>query len=807
MKLSIGFLIGILSLASVVAQGMESFVIQNIRFQGLQRLSEGSVLSYLPTQVGETLDEAKAAHIIHTLFKKGMFQDVALKREGQDLVIVLKERPIISTIEITGNKKISTEDLQKGLKEMGLATSEMLNPALLNQIKKELTEQYFNFGLYRIDLQTELKELPNNQVAIKINIQEGKPARIKAIELVGNQSYRDKALLKQFQLDTGSWLSFFTKSNQYSKQKLSGDLETLRSFYLDHGYMDFQLKSTGVTLSPDKTSIYITLNIEEGPKYTVTSVLLGGERLEEEQKLLADIQELIPKNSLFSRQAITKATKLLNDTLGEKGYLFTTVHPIPDVDKHHKQVQLQFLVDRGKRVYVRRIDFSGNTKTKDEVLRRELRQAEGTFASTTEIERSKVRLERLGYFSQVTIETKPVAGSSDQVDLLFTVVEQPSGSFKAAVGFAQNEGLLFNMGLNQTNFLGTGDSVLLNFNNSKSYTSYLVEHTNPYFTKDGVSRTLKGFYRKTDAKEENISDFTKDSFGGGGGFGVPLSEHDFFRVNLEYSDNAIKLGKSSALLSEQAKGFFTAHHLNTTTDRTFEYNGVTLQASFSHDTRNRAIFPSHGIQHTLSTEVALPGNELEYYKAQYLLQHYYEVPKFFSFLKEWVAEFRGSIAYGHAYGKAGQYPFFENFFAGGINSLRGFKTNSIGPREIIINSPTEAPKFISLDEPMGGNLRILGGVELFFPMPFFSDKTSVRSSLFADLGNVLETSFKFNNTDPTVTGSVPNFDDMGAFRVSLGTAVTWLSPLGPLSFSLGFPVKKELKDETQVFQFSFGAMF
>lgn len=787
-KLGLLFLLLIVNFS---IHAMESFVIQNIKFQGLQRLSEGTMLTYLPVKVGDTLDDAKSALVIRTLFKKGMFDDVQLKQEGKNLVVLVKERPSIQAIEITGNKQIKTEDLLKGLKEMGLATGEVLNPSLLNQVKRELERQYFNFGLYSIEVKTEAKEQPNNRTIIKIDIKEGKPARINDIHVVGNYAFEDKLLLKQFELNTGNWLSFFTKSNQYSKQKLSGDLETLRSYYLDRGYMDFQVESTQVTISPDKRSIYLTLHVKEGSQYTVTNVQLAGEKLEKEQTLLKDIEEFIPAGSLFSRQSVTKVTKLLTDHLGEQGHMYANINAIPDIDKQNKQVKLAFMVDPGKRIYVRRIDFSGNTKTKDKVLRREMRQLEGTWASTTQIERSRVRLERLGYFSTVTVDTKPVPGSSDQVDLLFAVVEQPSGNLKAAVGFAQNEGLLFNLGLSQSNFLGSGDSVTANFNNSKSYTSYLLEHTDPYFTQDGVSRTIKGFYRETDAKESNLTDYTKDSYGLAGGFGIPLSEHDQFRISLEYADSTIKV--TAKEVSEQIKDFFWLNKdADGLTGSNFDYASLTLNALYSHDTRNRAIFPSAGVLHTVSAESTVPGGDLEYYKIHYHLQHYYPFPRLFKHFEEWVVQLRGSVAYGHTYGESKRYPFFENFYGGGIHSLRGFKNNSIGPREILAGG--------KLGDPVGGNLRILGGAEVFFPTPFFADKASLRTSLFMDAGNILETDFKSSRT-------TQDFDDLNAFRVSLGTGVTWLSPLGPLAFSLGFPINKEKEDDTQIFQFSFGAIF
>lgn len=784
----------VLLLFSVPVFALSSFVVEDVEVVGLQRISKNTVLTYAPIELHKPINENRIAELITNLHKTGLFEDIKFSRKNNILVIHVQERSVISDIEITGNHAIKTEDLLKALKSLGVGKNEAFSRAALTRVEQELRAQYYNSGQYGAKVTTTVEELPRNRVNVKIQIEEGETARIKRITIIGNKIFREKELLKTFQLSTPTILSFFTKNDQYSKQKLSGDLESLRSYYLDRGYMNFEINSTQVSMTPDKQGIFITISVSEGPRYTFGNISLSGGWMVVGASLKEELAKFLKKGMSFSRKAITDASKFIADRLGEKGYIFSNINPVPEVDETKREVSLAFFVDPGKRVYVRRIQFSGNTKTADTVLRREMRQLEGTFASTADIERSKVRLERLGYFSQVNIESVPVAGQGDQVDLNVVVVEQASGSVSAGIGFSQAYGLLFNAALTQNNFLGTGDNIHFNFNKTRSFTVYDFEHTNPYFTVDGMSRTHRFFYRETTAKRENITDFTRDSLGGALRFGIPFSEDSSLTLGLEGTRNVVKTG---AQQSRQVRAFFNAHHQDISTKPDFRFAALNLSTTFAYDTRNRAIFPDRGAVHHLGLDLNVPGLKLDIYRMSYRLQHYFPLEILFAPFREWVLSSRLGAAYGGTYGKIDTYPFFENFFAGGITSLRGFNDNSVGPREII--EQTGLPP--RLGDPIGGNFRMLGGVDVIFPMPFLEDKRSVRPSFFADIGNLIDTKFH----DSVAGLDTGYFNNPWAFRASIGGAVTWLTPLGPLSFSLGFPVLKEKGDETQVFQFNFGA--
>lgn len=737
------------------------FVIEDIQVEGLQRISAGTVFNYLPVGIGSTVKQEDFPEIIRALFKTGFFTDVSLERDGDVLVVNVTERPAIAEISITGNQDISTEDLEKALTEIGLAEGLVFDRALLDRMEQELINQYYSRGKYAVEIDTQVRPLERNRVAISLDISEGATARIRQINIVGNQAFPDEELLGQFQLSTTGWFSFLTKDDQYSKQKLAADIETLRSFYLDRGYLKFNVDSTQVSITPDKKDIYITINITEGEPYTVKEVLLGGELIIPED----DLRELIAvePGDTFSRNAMTETAELISERLGDEGYAFANVNTVPQLDESAKQVALSFVIDPGRRVYVRRINFKGNLKTHDEVLRREMRQIEGAWFSTQDVNRSQTRLQRLSYLEEANVETEPVPGTTDQVDVNFSVKERPSGNVVVGAGFGQDSGFLFNTSLNQNNFLGTGNQVSLTFNNSSVATIYSFAYNNPYYTLDGVSRGFRAFYREIDAGESNVADYTTDSFGGEVNFGIPLSEFDFLRFGVGFE--GLQINTTTTTPTEI---------FNFLDEKGDDFTNFKLDLSWSRDDRNRAIFPDRGTLNRFAGEVTVPGSDLEYFKINY------EHRSFFPVIGEsLILSLKGDLGYGDGYGDEGELPFFENFFAGGLRTVRGFKSNTLGPR-------------FDNDEPSGGSFKTVGSVEMIFPVPFIQEARSLRLSSFVDVGSVFD-----------------DFDgfEVGELRYSVGVSTLWLSPLGPLALSIAAPLNKDDDDETEVFQFSFGAPF
>jgi outer membrane protein insertion porin family len=742
------------------AQAFEPFEIADIRVEGLQRISAGTVFNYLPLKVGDTVDTNDTVTAIRALFKTGFFNDVYLERDGNVLVVYVKERAAISSIEITGNKDLETEQLLEGLKDIGLAEGRVFDRSLLDKVEQELQRQYFSRGKYAVRIKTTLTPLERNRVGILIEISEGKVARIKQINIVGNQQFTDKELRDAFTLDTPSFFSFFTKSDQYSKQKLAADLETLRSFYLDRGYLKFNITSTQVSITPDKKDIYITINVSEGKQYKIREVTLSGELVVKPEELFPLVK--INPGDIFSRKRVTEAVDRMSEKLGDQGYAFANVNTVPELDDEKQEVILAFFVDPGDRVYVRRVNVEGNVSTRDEVLRREMRQMEAGWFSSSKVERSRTRLQRLGYFEEVNVETPSVPGTTDQVDVNYSVTERSSGNITLGAGFSQSSGILFNASISQENFLGSGKRVSFNFNNSKINTIYSFSYLNPYYTIDGVSRGVGLFFRKTDADEANISDYSTDAYGGNISFGVPINEFDTIRLNTQLEHLELKTSSDSPF---EVTDFINKHGDN--------FNSLILTGSWSHDTRNKAIFTETGGLQRFSTEVTVPGSELEYYKLDYEQRRYVRLTKYLTLLMH------GDVGYGDGYGDFNNLPFLENYFVGGIRSVRGFDDNTLGPRD-------------SKDNPIGGAFKVAGGAEILFPIPFFEDSKSFRTSTFFDIGQVYKDLDSFSTSD---------------LRYSVGVAALWLSPLGPLSVSFGFPLNDEGDDEVQNFQFSVGTLF
>jgi outer membrane protein insertion porin family len=744
-----------------VASAIDPFTIEDIRVEGLTRISAGTVFNYLPVQVGDVLDDEKARASVRALFRTGFFKDVRVERDGNVLILVVEEREAIASVTFEGNKAIKTEDLEKGLREVGFAAGEVFNEATLDRLTQELQRQYFSQGKYGMTVDPEVTPLPGNRVDVRVVISEGQNARIKEINIVGNSAYKDKELLKRFELKKPNILSFFTRSDQYSQQKLSGDLETLRSYYLDDGYINFSVDSAQVSITPDKKDVYITINITEGARHTISDVKLAGRLIVAEEELFRGI--FTRQGMVFSRRLVTDTSKYITDRLGNEGYAFANVNAIPEINRENNTVSLTYFVDPGQRVYVRRISFIGNAKTRDEVLRREMRQLEGGWISTGMVERSKTRLMRLGFFEEVNVETPAVPGTSDQVDVQYTVEEQPSGNLLLGVGYSQIDGLIFNANISQQNFLGSGKSVSFAFNNSSISRLFRVGYLNPYWTIDGVARGFDLRYQETDASDANITAFNSRVIGGTVNFGVPVSEFNYVTLSAGYDSTHI--AAESLFLSDIVRDFLAREG---DTFSTFK-----LGAAFAYDTRNAAIFPDRGVMHRFGLSIATPGGDLQYYKVDY------DGRIFIPLIAAYTLSLKTQIGYGNGYGQTSELPFFEHFYAGGPRTVRGYEENSLGPQDDFGNS-------------LGGNLSVVGNAELIIPLPFLEDVQSVRLTGFFDVGNV------FGPDDDV------SFD---ALRMSTGISAIWLSPFGLISVSFAKPFNDQPGDETQAFQFSFGTSF
>ncbi|WP_237044545.1 outer membrane protein assembly factor BamA [Aquipseudomonas alcaligenes] len=777
----------------------ESFTISDIRVNGLQRVSAGSLFGALPLNVGDQVDERRLGEATRSLFKTGFFQDIQLGREGDVLVVNVTERPSISTIEIEGNKAITTEDLMKGLQQSGLAEGEIFQRATLEGVRNELLRQYVAQGRYSAEIEAEVIPQPRNRVALKITINEGSVAAIQHINVVGNSVFPDEDLTTLFELKTTNWLSFFKNDDKYAREKLSGDLERLRSYYLDRGYINMDISSTQVSITPDKKHVYITVNVEEGEKYSVSAVKLSGDLKvpqEEIEKLL-----LVKEGQVFSRKVMTTTSELITRRLGNEGYTFANVNGVPQPNDEDKTVAITFVVDPGKRAYVNRINFRGNTKTEDEVLRREMRQMEGGWASTYLIDQSKVRLERLGYFKEVNVETPQVPGTDDQVDVNYSVEEQPSGSITASVGFAQNAGLILGGSISQNNFLGTGNKVSVGLTRSEYQTRYSFGFVDPYWTVDGVSLGYNAFYRATDYDDldVDVSSYAVDSYGAGMSIGYPISETSRLTYGLTIQQDSIDTGDYTV---DEIMKFLE--------EEGDSYLNLKASIGWSESTLNRGVLANRGHSQSLVLESTVPGSDLSFFKLDYRGQ------VFTPLSDKYTLRFHTELGFGDAYGSTSELPFYEHYFAGGFNSVRGFEDSSLGPRSTPsvarINGvpnftsnagPGDDGRYTDPDQdplPFGGNVLIQGGAELLFPLPFVKDQRSLRTVLFWDVGNVYDTSC--SSSSPSC-----NNIDFGDLASSVGVGVTWVTALGPLSFSLAAPIKKPEEADTQIFQFSLGQTF
>ncbi|WP_018231127.1 outer membrane protein assembly factor BamA [Thioalkalivibrio thiocyanodenitrificans] len=737
-----------------------TFAIEDIEVEGLERIAPGTVFTNLPVQVGDVFDDARSAEVVRALFRTGFFSDVTLRRRDNVLVVVVEERPAINEINISGNRDIKDDELMDALRQVGMVRGRVFNRTVLERMENELRQQYFARGKYNVRVEVEVEELPRNRVDVNIDIAEGQVAKIRRINLVGNETFRDRDILRRFDSGIPRWYAFFSRRDHYSRQKLAGDLETLRSKYLDDGFVNFSIDSTQVTLTPDRKDIYITVNVDEGDQYTLSDVRLGGNLIVDEQELM-ELVDVSP-GDVFSRARITEAAERITQRLGDEGYAFANVNPIPEMDDENQEVSLTLFVDPGQRVYVRRINFTGNARSKDEVFRREMRQMEGAWYNASNVDRSRVRLQRLSYVENVNVETRRVPGQEDQVDLDISVRERLSGSFTVGVGYAQTEGVLFNLGLSQENFFGTGNRLDLAFNNSSVHTIYSVSYVNPYYTMDGISRGFSLFYRETDASQADITRYATNRFGGTVSYGIPLTEYDTFRVTPGYEHVEVLTTELSPV---EVTDFLDRNGNN--------FNLYSLETSFTHDTRDRTVFATEGNLQRVGLKATLPGSDLEFYKADYRMQWFKPLRENLTF------GLSAEVGYAESYGD-NEVPFFEHYFAGGARSVRGYRDFSLGPRDSTNN------------DPFGGTFRAVGSTELLFPPPFLEDMANIRMSLFFDAGQVYESYEDF---------------DAGEIRTSVGVGMTWLSPVGALTFSLAQALNEGPDDEKQVFQFSIGAAF
>jgi len=797
----------------------DSFIIEDIRIEGLQRISEGTVFNYLPLDKGDLLTPANTRAAIRELYRTGFFKDIQFSRENNILVITVLERPAIAAINISGNKAIKEEDLKRVLFDIGLSEGEVFDRQVLDRLQQELIKQYFSQGRYAVTVDARVTELDRNRVRIAIVIDEGDVAKIRHINIVGNETFSDKDIREDFEADIPPKWKFWSKSGQYSREKLSGDIEKLRSYYLDRGYVDFNVESTQVSISPDKKDIYITANVVEGEIYTVSETQLTGEMVVDENTLKRLI--VIQPNEIFSRKKVEQSVDNITAVLANIGYAFANVNPITDVDRVGRLVSINFFVDPGKRVYVRQVQFKGNSKSKDEVLRREMRQMEGAWFSQAAIDRSKVRMQRLTYFEKVEVETPAVPGTDDQVDVIFTVEERPAGSFTVGLGYSQVQGLIASLSIQQDNFIGSGKRLGLGVSYSKIVKSVSVSYDNPYWTDDGVSRGFYGRYQEFNQRQANISSFTSSEWAFGVNFGIPVTEVDYLRAGLGLRSTQLNIGSFQCKVVDPENPLICLEYALVPTpgdplSNSLDHDGdgiissgerkfdvVDLTFSWTRDSRNHFLNPSRGSAQAATIQASTPGSSREYYKLLYRGSKYWPI------WRGLVFSVRGNFGYGDAYDNYDSsskataqdttlppeyanrceqddvvaldkgLPFYEHFYAGGVRDLRGYSDNTVGPKDRFCRS-------------IGGDLKVSGGVELALPTPKLGGQSGTRIALFVDSGYVYENLSAF---------------ELAKLRASTGLSVTWEAPIGPIVISYAFPFRDRPGDRTESLQFSFGTTF
>jgi outer membrane protein insertion porin family len=746
-----------LATAAALAMAIEPFVIKDIRVEGIQRTEAGTVFSYLPVKVGDQMTEDKAAQAIRALFATGFFKDVSIEADNNTLVVVVVERPSIALIEFKGNKEFDKEALLKGIKQIGISEGRIYDRSLVERAEQELKRQYLSRGKYAVEIHSTFTPLERNRVSLNFNVIEGDTAKIRQITIIGSRAFKEKELLELFYLREPGYMTWFSKQDQYSREKLSADLETLKSHYQDRGYLEFNVESTQVSITPDKKDIYITVVITEGDKYTVSEVKVAGQLLVPE----AEIRKLIDikPGDIFSRSKLQQSTKKINDRLGNDGYAFANVNAVPELNKEKKLASFSFYVDPGRRVYVRWVNVTGNSKTRDEVVRREIRQVEGAWFAQEKINESKMRLDRLGYFTDVRIDNPAVAGTTDQVDVNFAVTEKPTGSVMLGAGFGSGTGLILSTSVSQQNIFGSGRALTLALSTSSYNTIYSLSYTNPYFTPDGLSFGYDIYDRETNAAAVNLGNYKTQTIGASLRFGVPISSIDTIQYGIGLEQTNISINSNSPL--------YYLDYVNAFGDSSV---GIPATVGWVRDGRDSYLYPTTGVFHNAYAEIGLPGGNLLYARTSYQYQRYFPLSRDYTLMAN------GQLGVGDGYGGKIM-PFFKNFFAGGVGSLRGYKLNTVGPLD-------------SQGFPRGGDRQILGNLEVLYPFPGLRNDHSVRLSNFIDTGQVSNGSFQF-----------------GSLRYSTGVALTWISPMGPLKISLAKALSHYTADHHQFLQFTFGGLF
>ncbi|MGG5573685.1 outer membrane protein assembly factor BamA [Vibrio diazotrophicus] len=790
---------------SVSANSAENFVVQDIQINGLQRVALGAALLKMPVRIGDSVDSQDVAGIIKALYASGNFEDVKVLRDGDVLVVEVKERPTIATVSFSGNKAIKEEQLQQNLDASGIRVGEALDRTTLSNIEKGLEDFYYSVGKYNATVQAVVTPLPRNRADLKFVFTEGVSAKIQQINFIGNEVFSDEELLSRFNLNVDvAWWNFLS-DDKYQKQVLAGDIEALRSYYLDRGYLKFQVESTNVSISPDKKGVYITLNLTEGEPYTVKGVKFRGELIGKED----DFNALIPfeDGETYNGSAVTQLEEGVKRVLGEAGYAYPQVRTIPEFNDETKEVSLVVNVEAGKRIYVRDIRFVGNNATRDEVLRREMRQMEGSWLSSKAIDTGKARLSRLGFFETVDVQTVRVPGSEDQVDLVYNVKEANSGSVNFGIGYGTESGVSFQVGLQQDNFLGTGNRVGINAMTNDYQKNITLEYRDPYWNLDGVSLGGKVFYNQFEASEAGIVDYTNESYGTNLTWGFPFDELNRFEFGIGYTHN--KIGNLSPYL--QIEQFLIAQASNVDSDGSLVTNDFDINLSWTRNNLNKGYFPTAGNYQRAFYKMTVPGSDAQFFKLQYDVRQYLPLTK----KHEFALLLRGRLGYGNGYGQTdgndNLYPFYENFYAGGFTSLRGFGSNSAGPKAVYRDySSSNNGSDIASDKSVGGNAVALGSVELIFPTPFASDeaRNQIRTSIFFDMASVWDTEFDYRKGGADYGNEYYyDYSDPTNYRSSYGVALQWMSPMGPLVFSLAKPIKIYEGDDEEFFTFTIGKTF
>jgi outer membrane protein insertion porin family len=791
----------LLAVPAVLAQTETGeFTVGDIRIEGLQRITEGTVYNYLPVNIGDRMDQRRVDEALRALYATGFFRDVEVRRDGGTLVIAVLERPSIESFTLTGNKDIKTEDLEKSLRNVGLAKGKTFNQSTLDEVKRFLTDQYYSRGKYGVKVDTKVEDVSGNRVKIAVDIVEGKRSKIRQINIVGNEAFTDEELQEEFKLKTPNWLSWYRQDDRYSREELSGDIEKLRSHYLDRGYANMDVESSQVAIAPEKDDIFITLNVKEGEVYRISDVKIAGNLVVAEEDLRALVQ--VHKGDIFSRKLVTQTTELMSLRLGQDGYAFAKIDPVPKENKETKEIELTFLVDPGNRAYVRHINFNGTTGINDDVMRREMRQMEGGYLSNASVERSKQRLQRLPFIEKVEVETEPVPGTPDLVDVNYTIKEGLPGQFSGGIGYSESQSVLLNGSFVHSNFMGTGNRVAAEINAGQYSKVFSVSHTDPYTTVDGVSRTISGTWRQIDQFTSSSSDFQTQTGTLGVDYGWPISEFQSVRVGFAAQRSDLFTDPNS---SAKEASYWVQNNGNTYTKHSyagvppilFTYYGTKfdtfeLSAGWSYDSRNRSLFADRGSRHRIGLSYTAPGSDVEFATFNYDYLQFIPLSKWFTIMAN------TELGYGKALGDTTSLPPYRNFFAGGPDSVRGYRESRLGPKD-------------SFGNPYGGNIKLASQIELLMPMPE-KWRNTARFSAFFDIGNVFsDEDIPFVGKDGVTPVKYDfSFDKL---RYSTGVAVQWLAPLGVFRFSFSVPLNAfkgndvEYKDETEGFQFSIGQAF